>query len=192
MLFDNNPIIVKERITPLSRKDIFDLFDSQGTKIGEVREPFVFLGTAFKIFKLNVFEASPDGNVSDKPILKMKKPFTFIRGRINVYDDNDMLIGYFLRKMISITQQYWIFNANNEKLGKVVGNIIHWNFNIVDNDDNIVASVKKKFAGVIKEVFSSADAYMIDFGNSNIDKRLVFAVPLMMDQVFELNNDNRR
>ena len=95
-----------------------------------------------------------------------------------------------MKKFIALTEQFWLFSPDNQKIGQVVGNFVAWNFNILDNNKNIISSVKKKFGGVLKEMFTSADTYMVEFGSSDIDKRLVLAVPLMIDQIFEVRNKN--
>jgi len=162
----------------------YEIFDSDNRKLGYVQETKDFLKKLTRRFEVNIFDG-------EKKIIVLKKPFSIIRPRIHIHDVNGVLLGTFVKKLISFRPRFFLNDANERHLGKLEGDFIGWNYSLNDESGNMVAEISKKFSGVLREVFTTADSYKIHFNHhKSIDDRLALAVPFMVDLLSEQRKRN--
>ena len=63
--------------------------------------------------------------------------------------------------MLSVGGGFHVFDPQNRQVADVRGDWKGWNFKFVAADGHELGTVTKKWAGIGKEFFSSADNYMI-------------------------------
>ena len=168
----------------LKASNNYDVYDPQTKEIIlHCREKN--LNPFYKIIRLLItelksmtpFEIEISG-LDGKKIIKLKKGLSLVIPKIEVFDENDKLIGHFKLKLFPVVNNFEIFDEKGNLVSKLKGSLIGWNFNFL-KDENTVATVTKKWSGIGKELFTSADNYILDI-KDDIEKtsplRLLYLV----------------
>ena len=191
-ILNNNLFLIKEKIGIFKASNNYDVFDPENNKnILICREPH--LGVFTKIFRFtdykrmtpfNVIITTPEG----KPVVSVKRGFTIFRSDVAVFDENNVLIGTFKQKFLSFGGKFQIFDTNEKHLCTLQGKWTGWDFKF-SKDDKEMAHVSKKWAGLGKEFFTSADNYILQI-NQNVPendkiRQLIFAAVMCIDMVLK-------
>ena len=132
----------------------------------------------------NVIITTPEG----KPVVSVKRGFTIFKSNVEVFDENNVLIGTFKQKFLSFGGKFQIFDTNEKHLCTLQGKWTGWDFKF-SKDDKEMAHVSKKWAGLGKEFFTSADNYILQI-NQNVPendkiRQLIFAAVMCIDMVLK-------
>lgn len=191
-ILNKNLFLIKEKIGIFKASNNYDIFDPQNNATLLIcREPN--LGFFTKIFRFtdykrmtpfNVVISTPEG----KPIISVKRGFTIFRSDVEVFDENEKLIGFFKQQLLSFGGKFQILDANKNYLCTLQGTWTGWNFKFI-KDQQEMASVSKKWAGLGKEFFTSADNYVLQI-NPNVPENdkirlLIFAAVMCIDMVLK-------
>ena len=191
-ILNKNLFLIKEKIGIFKASNNYDIFDPQNNATLLIcREPN--LGFFTKIFRFtdykrmtpfNVIISTPEG----KPIISVKRGFTIFRSDVEVFDENEKLIGFFKQQLLSFGGKFQILDANKNYLCTLQGTWTGWNFKFI-KDQQEMASVSKKWAGLGKEFFTSADNYVLQI-NPNVPENdkirlLIFAAVMCIDMVLK-------
>ncbi len=187
-----NIFLIKEHVGMFKASNNFDVFNPEnGSQIMTCREPN--LGAFTKIFRFTDYKRMTPFHIvisdnQNKKIISVKRGVTFFRSDIEVLDENDRLIGIFKQKFFSIGGKFEIHDNNDKHLCTLQGKWTGWEFKFLKENTEL-ATVSKKWAGIGKEFFTSADNYILNI-NQNIaedDKirPLVLAAVMCIDMVFK-------
>ena len=173
MLLDRRVFLVKEQVSFLKLTDKYDIFDPEtGDQIGTAQEQ---ISTGLRVLRLL--------------IITITRGFTFLRSKVNVIDEHGSPVGYFQSKLFSLGGGFTVHNPAGEQIADVKGNWKGWDFQLSDLTGNELGRVKKKWAGAMKEIFTSADNYVIELNDSIGTNRglaaLLLAAGLAIDIVFK-------
>jgi uncharacterized protein YxjI len=107
---------------------------------------------------------------------------------VEVLDENDKLVGKFKQKFFSIGGKFDVLDANDKVICTLKGKWTSWDFRFV-NGEQEYAHVSKKWAGFGKELFTSADNYMLNI-NEQVDaenpvRLLVLGAVMCIDMVLK-------
>jgi uncharacterized protein YxjI len=112
-------------------------------------------------------------------IFRLKVEVTF-RGRS---------IGHFQAKALSLGGAFRVFDTTGAEVAMIKGDWKGWNFQMMSSTGEQLGTVTKKWAGIGKELFTSADTYVIDLAataKSRTDLTpLLLAAGLAIDVVFK-------
>lgn len=188
-LFQRNTYVVKERVGFMKLVSVYDLLDAQsGQPIGIAKEE---PGEFIKYFRLlvnnkwlpttvNVYE-----NEGAPPVLSIRRGVALFRPRVQVIVGGREL-GYFQKKVISLGPSFRIFDAQEQEVGAVKGDWKGWNFQLLGPNGQELGRVTKKWAGLAKELFTTADTYVIDLHDTRPGTaELLLAAGLAIDTVFK-------
>jgi len=187
-----NVFLIKEHVGMFKASNNFDIFNPEnGSQMMVCREPN--LGVFTKIFRFTSYKKMTPFNIvisdnQDKKILSVKRGFTVFRSDIEVLDENDRLIGLFKQKFFSFGGKFEIHDNNDKHLCTLQGKWTGWDFKFL-KDTKELATVSKKWAGIGKEFFTSADNYVLNI-NKNVTeddkiRPLVLAAVMCIDMVFK-------
>lgn len=127
---------------------------------------------------------TPDG----QNILSVKRGFSIFDSRVEVFDDLDKLAGTFSRKFFSIGGKFDVLDAQGTVICTLQGKWTSWDFRFMKGEKEL-ANVSKKWAGLGKELFNSADNYMLTIDDSiaanNAARVLIMAAVLCIDMVLK-------
>ena len=192
-LLERTTFFIKEQTRLLKLTDAYDILNpATGQKIGIAKEEpptwAKWLRLVVKKHQLptaiHVYE-----NESQPPVLSIKRGFTFIRAKIRVFAGDGRSLGYFRSKLISIGGGFHVFDHADQQVAEVKGNWKGWDFKFLNKSGREVGTVTKKWAGLGKELFTSADNYVIslsDLSEASPDAAaLLLAAGLAIDVVYK-------
>lgn len=189
---NKNLFLVKEHVAIFKAANSFDIFDPQsGQLMLQCREER--LGFFTKMFRftdykrLTPFEIdikTPEG----KTILTVKRGVTLFLSSVDVLDENNQLIGKFKQKFFSIGGKFEVLDANERPLCMLKGKWTSWEYRFASPDKEF-ALVTKKWAGIGKELFTSADNYVLQISpevpENHPLRMLIMAAVMCIDLVLK-------
>jgi uncharacterized protein YxjI len=188
--------LIKEHVGLLKLHDTYDIIDPETQKIIGVAEEDP--GWLIKVLRLAVehkqmlptkvfvYEVR-SGQDEAECVFSIHRGITLLRSKISVRDGDGREIGWFRRKLLSIGGAFDVFNIHGEQIAQVKGDWKGWNFRFLGTAEQEIGTITKKWAGLGKELFTSADNYMIalnDKPDAN-DAMLLLAAGLSIDIVFK-------
>jgi uncharacterized protein YxjI len=195
MLLSQRQFLVKERVSAFRLTDTYDIFDPQtNLQIGIARdEPptwakwlRMLVNKHFLPTEVRIYES--DGA---PPVLTLRKGPSAFRSTLVLTDASGRTLGSFRSKLFSLGGGFYIQDPLGNALAEVKGDWKGWNFRFLDPDGRELGLVTKKWAGLGKELFTSADNYGISLGEatgsgSGTDRiALLLAAGLAIDLVFK-------
>lgn len=193
-LLDRKTIVVRERVRVLKAANAYDLLDpATGQPVGFVEEQVsgfwrkLLRFTSWKTrlsFRITFHDLSAGGAV----VLTVSRPFTWFRSVVTVSDATGKPVGTFRQKLLAIGPKMWVLGPGGAEIGMLKGNWIGWELDVVDAADRPLAHISKKWAGLGKELFTSADVYVVDLSDEVKDpdmRRLLFAAAITADMVYK-------
>lgn len=181
-MFDRRTFFIREHVGLMKLKDTYDILDPE-TKapLGIAKEitPGWVLALRFVVNKgmlpLAVAISAQDGG---KPLLTLRRGFTFLRSKVWIEDASGKRIGYFKSKLFSLGGGFLIFDMQDAKIADIKGDWKGWNFRFLDAAGKEIGLVTKKWAGIGKELFTSADNYLISINDLG-DKQMAYGALLL-------------
>ena len=189
-LFDRKTYVVKERVALMKLVGAYDLLDPQtGQSIGvALEEPpgivkylRLLVNNKWLPTTVNVYERE-----GAPPVLTIHRGVALFRPRVHVHAGGHD-IGFFQAKVLSIGPSFRIFDAQENEIGLVKGDWKGWNFQLLSPSGAVLGRVAKKWAGLAKELFTTADTYVIDLADTSRPDvaQLLLAAGLAIDTVFK-------
>jgi uncharacterized protein YxjI len=185
--------LIKQHAGLLKWTAAYDIFDaSNNEQIGVAKEEPSLFVTILRLFMnkqtlpTNVVFYEQD---QDKPLFRISRGFTFFRSTVNVLDAEGQLVGSFKSKMMSLGGGFWVYDTDEQQFAEVKGDWKGWNFQFLTSDGEELGTVGKKWAGMAKEFFTTADNYVIALNdtartmkNSNM---LLLAAGIAIDIIYK-------
>ncbi len=127
---------------------------------------------------------TPDG----KLVFSVKRGISLLLSTVEVFDENGKIVGRFKQKFFSIGGRFEVLSPEDVALCTLEGKWTSWEFRFM-KDNAELARVSKKWAGMGKELFTSADNYMLTINdsvgkNDNI-RILILAAVMCIDMVLK-------
>lgn len=168
-VLNQNLFFVKEHVGFFKAANNYDILDPNTNQvIMNCREER--LGILTKLFRFSdykrntpfeVIVRTPDG----QPVLCVKRGISLFLSKVDVLDENGQRIGGFKQKFFSIGGAFTVLGANDQPLCELRGKWTSWEFSFRQGEEEY-AKVSKKWAGLGKELFTSADNYMLQISPS--------------------------
>ena len=191
-VLNRNVYFVKEHVGMFKAANNYDIYDPETEAIiMECREER--LGAMTKMLRFTKYKRmtpfdiqirTPDG----QQIVRVKKGVSFIRSKVQVLDENDGVIGGFKQKLFSIGGAFTVLDANEKSVCQLKGKWTGWDFKFFAGETEL-AHVTKKWAGIGKELFTSADNYVLQISDSvptdNVARQLILAAVMCIDMVLK-------
>jgi uncharacterized protein YxjI len=162
---NRNLFFIKEQVGMFKASNSFDIFDPE-TKhlILECREER--LGGFTKLFRFTDYKRMTPFEIDVKvpggqKLITVKRGVNFWLSNVDVFDESNTRVGKFKQKLFSIGGKFDVLDANDKVLCSLKGKWTSWDFKFVTADGKEFATVSKKWAGLGKELFTSADNYIL-------------------------------
>ena len=187
-----NVFLVKEHVGLLKAANNYDIYDPDtGQIIIECREERMGFFTKLLRFTdykrmtpFNIQLRTPDG----QPVLSVKRGVSFFLSRVSVLDEADRVVGGFKQKLFSLGGAFTVLGANDEPLCQLKGKWTGWDFRFI-HDGVEFAHVTKKWSGIGKELFTSADNYVLQIADNvpedNPIRLLILGAVMCIDMVLK-------
>lgn len=187
-----NLFFVKEHVGVFKASNSYDILDP------ETKQPLLFcrepnLGFFTKMFRFTDYKRMTPFEVvitdtENKSIITVKRGITIFRSEVQVFGENNELIGSFRQRMLSIGGKFDVLDAQGGEVCTLQGKWTGWEFSFKRNNVEI-GKVTKKWAGIGKELFTTADNYILSIdpsvGAEDKARALILAAVMCIDMVLK-------
>lgn len=188
--FNTSSYFIDEKVNFFKFENCYTIYNDKGENIGAVKQK---LSTGQKILRLLVNKAMLPflleiKNTNDEVEASISRGWTFFMSKIILQDGQGNKIGTVQQKFKLFKPTFIILNSSDEKIAEITGDWKAWNFTIKDTSDVQIGLISKKWAGAMKEIFTSADKYnvSIDANYSNTENRIaILSSAITIDMVLK-------
>jgi uncharacterized protein YxjI len=189
---NRNSYFVKEHVGMFKTSNNFDILDPEtGEEILHCREekigPFtrmLRLTDYKRMTPFNVEIRTPDG----EPAVRVSRGIAPLLSKVDVHDECNRRIGGFKQKFFSIGGAFDVLGADDQPLCSLKGKWTGWDFRFVAGQSEL-AHVTKKWSGVGKELFTTADNYVLTISDEvpadNPVRSLILGAVMCIDMVLK-------
>lgn len=184
--------LVKEHVGMFKAANNYDIYDPDtGKIIMECREEH--LGILTKLFRFTDFKRmtpfdiqirTPEG----KQVVRVTRGIALFLSKVDVLNHDDQPIGGFKQKFFSLGGAFNVLDVNDSPICQLKGKWTGWDFRFMANGVEF-AHVTKKWAGIGKEFFTSADNYVLQIAESvpedHVARQLILAAVMCIDMVLK-------
>jgi uncharacterized protein YxjI len=166
-LLEHDRFFVSQKTKLIELTNEYKIFDEQGTEIGMVRQEgqssvrkalrFVSSVDQFLTTKLAVYD------INQQKVAELTRPAKFLKSKVLVADGTGRQVGQIVQKNAIGKINFAIEGAQGEAIGEIQGqNWRAWNFSIVDQAGQEVGIITKKWEGILRTAFTTADRYLVE------------------------------
>lgn len=190
--------VVREHVGMFKLADTYDVLDPQSQQpvaVAREKPGGLILALRFLVNKqmlptrVEVRSHAGTENEEGPLLFYLRRGFTLLRSRVTVHDDKDEPIGYFKSKIFSLGGGFWVYDMQDRQVAEIKGDWKGWNFEFKGPNGEDFGVVTRKWGGIAKELFTSADTYMVSLtgaqGAGPAGKILLLAAALAIDICFK-------
>ena len=192
VLFAKNQFFVKEHVGIFKAANSYDISDLENQQpLFECREPN--LGFFTKLLRFTEYKRKTGFNVEIKTAngaasaMRIKRGVSFFRSTVEVLDGNEMLVGKFRQRLMTLGGKFDVLDTSDQVICTVEGSWKNFDYKFARNGEQI-ALLTKKWMGLGKELFTSADNYVINIepavGATDTIRMLIVAAAICIDMVY--------
>ena len=187
-----NLFLVKEHVGMFKAANNYDIHDPDTNEIIiECRENS--LGFFTKLLRFSDYKRMTPFNIeiSDAQgnlLLRVSRGISLFLSDVKVHDGEGNLIGGFKQKLFSIGGKFDVQDPSGNTLCNLKGTWTGWNFKFLAGEREL-AQVSKEWAGLGKEMFTSADNYALSISSDVSEdapvRKLILAAVMCIDMVLK-------
>ena len=184
--------LVREHTGIFKLNDTYDIFDpATGEQIAIAQEKKSTLAALAGFFmnkrmlptRIDVHEGK---DINGPIAFSITRGFSFFRPKENVVSGTGVHLGHFQTKLLTIGGKFGVYDASGKEVAMVKGNWVGWDFRFVASNGEELGLVSKQWAGLAKELFTSADNYVITVHKPDPSATiLLLAAGLAVDTVYK-------
>jgi uncharacterized protein YxjI len=181
---------IDEKVNFFKFENTYQVFDEKGANIGSINQKLTF---GQKLLRLAVNKGLLPFKLEIKDsqgmlLASISRGWTFFLSKITLSSGDGRTIGTVMQKFKIFKPNFRIFNHEGKQVAEIAGDWKAWNFVIKDESGSQIGTISKKWAGVLKEVFTTADKYHvhIDPAYANMmNKILILSSAITIDMVLK-------
>ena len=187
-LLQHNVLVVNQRPKLIELTNEYDIVDEEGTQIGVVREEgqsaakkALRLVSGLAQFLKNRLAFYDSAGTK---VLEFVRPPKVFKSTVDVSDGEGRPAGKIVQRNVFGKKRFALEGPSGETLGSInAENLISWDFAIDDPAGAEAGRITKKWAGILREGFTTADHYMVQVSDavSPEMRRLVLASAAAID-----------
>jgi uncharacterized protein YxjI len=178
-LLTRSTLVINQKAKLIELTNEYRILDEEGDQIGVIREEgqskakkalrFVSKLDQFMTHKLAVYDAA------ETKVVELVRPRKIVKSTVDVSDGGGRPVGQIVQQNFFGKKRFGLVGAGGEELGSInAENWRAWDFAIQDPGGQEVGRITKKWAGVLKEGFTTADNYILNVsGEVSPDLRLM-------------------
>jgi len=170
-LLTRNRMIINQKVKVIELTNEYAIRDEEGNDIGFIRQEgqsalkkvarFVSSLDQFMTHKLSVYDAA------GTKVVGLERPRKFLKSKLLVTDGSGQGAGQIVQKNAFGKIRFDLDDASGATLGQIrAENWRAWNFAIVDQTEKEIGRITKKWEGLAKNLFTTADNYLVEIDPS--------------------------
>lgn len=185
-----NEYFIDEKVNMFKFGNVYNIFDGTGENIGAAKQRMtsgqkvrhILLGKlrALSPFKIEIV------NNEEEVFATITRGWTFFKSIVMISDTNDSIIAIVKTKYKFRKPTFVIEDGEGIQIAEITGDWKAWNFTIDDLDENNVGTITKKWNGALKEIFTTADKYVVTIDSKFAQhKTTVLSAAIAMDMLLK-------
>ena len=167
--------LVREAVGVASLDEAYKIVDPEdNTVMAEVKEESnlkqkiakLFFDKAFLPTKLVMH--SPEGG----KLFEINQPASLFKSTFTVKNSDNRVLCVLRQKLSLLNPQILVEDGNGQLLGKIKGGWKFKTFQFIDNNQNVLATIRHRITGLAKELFTTADDFEVEM-NSDASMALI-------------------
>jgi uncharacterized protein YxjI len=194
-MLDRKTYFIREHVGAFKLSDTYDILDPETSEqLGIAKEKpggwvhllRLVLNKSMLPTAVYVYEGD-DPNLEDNLKFSIRRGFTVLRSKVMILDSSGQAVGYFKSKLLSIGGAFRVFDMQDNEVASVKGDWKGWNFTFKDSSEQEIGKITKQWAGVGKELFTTADNYVLALNEDPSPEKaiLLLAAALAVDTIFK-------
>lgn len=190
--FESDDYFIDEKVNYFKFGNTYKVFNKEGAQVGVINQKVsgwhkvlhLLLNKSMLPFLLEVRD------MDEKLLVTVSRGWTFWMSKIVLADSHNKPIGTIKQKFKFFTPTFEIEDFQGKPIAKITGDWSAWDFEIFDTKSNVIGRINKKWAGVMKEIFTSADKYYVAIEpeyDEGINKMVIVSCAITIDMVFKNN-----
>jgi uncharacterized protein YxjI len=191
-MLDLSTFVVKEQAKMFSSKPGYDILDEKGEALATVTQKVSGLWSALGmvIGKDRIPLSLEVRSKKDDALLFSVKRSGMIMKKVQLVDGEGKVLGAYKAKMMSLKGGYHIYDTDGKHVADVQGALLKSEYTFFTPDGKTeMGKVSKKWGGVARELFTSADTYGVqinpEFAKDKRAKMLILGAALAIDAIFK-------
>lgn len=188
--FETNQYFIDQKVNFFKFEAEYKVYDLEGEQIGFIRQKIsaghkamrLLLNKAMLPFFLEIVDNE------GKVIATIKRGWTFFMSEIVILNQEQQIIGVIKQKWSFFKPTFHIMDAQRKTIAQIKGDWKGWNFVISGADSSPIGTISKKWAGAMKEMFTTADKYNVSINDQyqeSTDKIVVVSTAITIDMVLK-------
>lgn len=181
---------IDEKVNFFKFENTYQVFDEKGINIGSINQRLTFGQKVLRLlvnkkmlpFKLEIKDSN------GALLASISRGWTFFMSKIVLTSGDGKTIGTVSQKFRFFKPTFKIFNHEEKQIAEITGDWKAWNFVIKDESGAQIGTISKKWAGVLKEVFTTADKYHVNIDPSYanmMNKIVILSSAITIDMVLK-------
>ncbi len=166
-LLSRNLLVINQKAKLIEVTDEYRVRDEEGNDIGYIREEGQstvkkaarLLTDLDQLFTHRLAMYDKDGT----KVVELLRPRKVLKSRVEITDGDGRPVGVIVQQNVFGKKRFALEGAGGETLGRInAENWRAWDFAIEDATGEEVGRITKKWAGLLKEGFTTADNYVLE------------------------------
>jgi len=184
--------LIREHVGMFKLTDTYDIFDAaSGQQLAVAKEKKGLLNSLAGLLiskrslptRVDVHEGA---DVNGPIAFSITRGFSFLRPTVKVLAGDGSLIGTFKSRLLTLGGKFGVYDASGNEVAMVKGNWMSWDFRFITSTGAELGVVSRKWGGVAKEFFTSADNYVVQVHQpDSAAATLLLAAGLAIDTVYK-------
>ncbi|WP_316768081.1 LURP-one-related/scramblase family protein [Pedobacter frigiditerrae] len=190
--FLGDEYFIDEKVNLFKFTNEYKVYNELGVQIGVIKQRMSGWHKALTLLiskKMMPFQLEIT-DVNDQLQATISRGWTFWMSKITVTDASGVVVGLINQKFKFFKPEFLINDANGVNIAKITGDWKAWNFSILNPVGAEMGKISKKWAGAMKEIFTTADKYNVSidpsYAESN-NKVAIVATAITIDMVLKEN-----
>lgn len=194
-MLGRNAFFIREHVGFLKLSDTYDILDPETqAQIGIAKERPTALVHVLRLLlnkqllptRVSVYEGASFDDEA-RLLFSIRRGVSLLKSRVEVLDRNGTPVGWLKSRLFTLGGAFQVFDATGNEIASVKGDWKGWNFRFLDRSEREVGTITKKWAGIGKELFTTADNYIISFNRTPEagEAVLLLAAGLAVDVIYK-------
>ena len=195
-LLEADVLVVNQRAQLIELTNEYYIRDPDGNDVGVIRQEnqskarkllrLVTKVDQFLSIQLGVYDAA------GQRVLQITRPPAFLKSTLSVADGTGVEVGRIVQQNVIGKIRFALVTPDGAPVGEIrAENWRAWDFAILDPAEREMGRISKKWAGLGKELFTTADNYVFEVSRSDLPlhvRQLMLATAASIDTALKQDN----
>ncbi len=185
-MLEKNTFVVKEKAKLLSSRNSYEILDEGGAVIGTAEQA---TGGLAKLAGMVMGDPPTKIEFREKPddsLVFTVRRRGYLMKKVEVVDAQGTVIGLYKAKKFSLSGGFHVYDGAGKHVAEIRGKMLKSDYTFFQPDGKTeMGKVAKKWAGAMKEMFTSADTYAVQiapaFAEEPTVKMLLLGAAVALD-----------